>query len=260
MKTVTRVSKSSGLLISAILFSVSVASANNADDRYIYIGTELGISEPVVKSFVDKDTDAKFRLKQSTMFGGRIGYSFYPNMMIEISGTYQPKYGLTYLLPVKSTGITIPGVGAIDIPRTPGRMKVSSNVYTVNLIYEFAQAFAQVKPYAILGVGVARISIKPTTTTTDALALIGLGDKFEFFRIKKNTVNCFAWQAGAGIARDLSENISIDFGAKLQVVNDIKVKYDTFNIQTQSFVAQKPIKKTIGVGEFTLGFTFKIPV
>ena len=52
----------------------------------------------------------------------------------------------------------------------------------------------------------------------------------------------------------------MDIGAKLQVVNDIKVKYDTFDIKTQSFVAQKPIKKTIGVGEFTLGFTFKIPV
>jgi hypothetical protein len=87
-----------------------------------------------------------------------------------------------------------------------------------------------------------------------------LGDKFEFFRIKKNTVNCLAWQIGGGIAKDLSENISIDLGAKLQVVNDIKVKYDTFDIKAQSFVAQKPIKKTIGVGEFTLGFTFKIPV
>ncbi len=259
MKIVTRGS-GAALLTSAILFSIGTANANNAEDRYIYIGTELGISEPIVKSFVDKDTDAKFRLKQSTMFGGRIGYSFYPNMMVEISGTYQPKYGLTYLLPVKSTGITIPGIGSLDIPKTPGRTKVSGNVYTANFIYEFSPVFAQVKPYVILGAGIARVSIKPTTTTTPALAILGLGNKFEFFRITKNTVNCFAWQAGGGVARDLSENISIDFGAKLQVVNDIKVKYDTFDIQTQSFVAQKPIKKTIGVGEFTLGFTFKIPV
>jgi opacity protein-like surface antigen len=249
-----------GLLTSVILLSMNSANANNAEDRYIYIGTELGISEPVVKSFVDKDTDAKFRLKQSTMVGGRIGYSFYPNMMIELSATYQPKYGLTYLLPVKSTGINIPGIGAIDIPETPGRTKVSSNVYTANFIYEFSPVYAQVKPYVILGAGIARLSIKPTTTTTPALAILGFSNKFEFFRIKKNTINCLAWQIGGGIGRDLSENISMDIGAKLQVVNDIKVKYDTFDIKTQSFVAQKPIKKTIGVGEFTLGFTFKIPV
>jgi len=259
MEIVTRQTRAA-LLVSAILLSINSANANNAEDRYIYIGIELGISEPVVKNFVDKDTDAKFRLKQSTMFGARIGYSFYPGMMIEISGTYQPKYGLTYLLPVKSTGINIPGLGALDIPETPGRTKVSGNVYTANFIYEFSPVFAQVKPYVILGAGIARVSIKPTTTTTPALAILGLGNKFEFFRIKKNTVNCLAWQAGGGLARDLSENISVDFGAKLQVVNDIKVKYDTFDIKTQSFVAQKPIKKTIGVGEFTLGFTFKIPV
>ena len=127
MEIVTRQTRAA-LLVSAILLSINSANANNAEDRYIYIGTELGISEPVVKNFVDKETDAKFRLKQSTMFGARIGYSFYPGMMIEISGTYQPKYGLTYLLPVKSTGINIPGLGALDIPETSGRTKVSGNV------------------------------------------------------------------------------------------------------------------------------------
>ena len=257
MKIVTRSSRAT-LLASAILLSISTVNANNAEDRYVYIGTELGLSEPIVKSFVDKDTDAKFRLKQSTMLGGRIGYSFYPNMMVEISGTYQPKYGLTYLLPLKP--VTFGGIVVANIPITPGRTKVSANVYTANFIYEFSEQFAKLKPYVILGAGMARLSISPAITTTDALAPIGLGNKFEFFRITKNSVNCFVWQAGGGIARDLSENISVDFGAKLQVVNDIKVKYDTFDIQTQSFVAQKPIKKTIGVGEFTFGFTFKIPV
>ena len=46
----------------------------------------------------------------------------------------------------------------------------------------------------------------------------------------------------------------------LQVVKDIKIKYETLDIKTQGFKSQTPIKKTIGVGEFTLGFTFKIPV
>ncbi|GAB4167486.1 MAG: hypothetical protein Tsb006_6550 [Rickettsiaceae bacterium] len=260
MKKVRKCSKAA-LLISSVLLSSNIAYANNAEDRYIYIGTELGLSEPVVKEFLDEDTNANFRLKQSRMFGGRVGYSFYPSMMVEVSGTYQPNYGLAFVLPEIETGIVHTLAGAINIPKTPGRTKISAQVYTLNWIYEFSEQFAGIKPYAILGAGFARIHIKPTTVTTNALSMVpSIGNNFEYFKIKKNLINCFVWQAGAGITKDLSENISIDFGAKLQVVNDIKVKYDTYDMQAQSFVPQKPIKKTIGVGEFTLGFTFKLPV
>ena len=82
---------------------------------------------------------------------------------------------------------------------------------------------------------------------------------FEFFKLKKSTSNCLVWQLGVGLTRDITDNISVDIGAKTQAVNDIKLQYDTFNITTGVFESQKPIKKTIGVGEFTVGFTFKLP-
>jgi opacity protein-like surface antigen len=243
------------LLASAILLLVNVAFANNASDRYIYIGSELGLSEPVVKKFVHKESNTKMRLKQSRMYGGRIGYAFYPGMMIELSATHQPKYRLAYRLPAKPLAL------GLTIPETPGETRVSANVFTLNLLYEMQEQFAGFKPYVIFGAGVARISIKPTTSTTDRFAPLGAGNNVTFFKIKKNNIDCFAWQVGGGFSRDLSDNFSIDIGAKLQVVNDIKIKYDTLNSPTTgTFSPAKPIKKTIGVGEFTLGFTFKIPV
>ena len=65
-------------LASVILLNHNVALASNAEDRYVYIGTELGSSEPVVKAFSYKSQagETKMRLKQSRMYGGRIGYSF----------------------------------------------------------------------------------------------------------------------------------------------------------------------------------------
>ena len=50
------------------------------------------------------------RLKQSRMYGGRIGYSFYPNMAVEISGTHQPKYRLAYRLPAVDLTESIQGM------------------------------------------------------------------------------------------------------------------------------------------------------
>lgn len=245
------------LLAGSVLLLVNVAFANDADDRYLYIGSELGLSEPVVKTFVHKDSDTKMRLKQSRMYGGRIGYAFYPGMMIELSATHQPKYRLAYRLPSKDLSSLVPGLA---IPETPGETRVSANVFTLNLLYEMQEQFAGVKPYVIFGAGVAKISIKPTISTTDVFAPLGLGNKVTFFKIKKNNIDCFAWQVGGGFSRDLSDNFSVDIGAKLQVVNDIKIKYDTLDPANQTFSPAKPIKKTIGVGEFTLGFTFKIPV
>ena len=249
------------LLATSILLSSNVVFADNAEDRYVYIGSELGLSEPIVKSFEHKAEKAttKMRLKQSRMFGGRVGYAFYPGMMIELSGTHQPKYRLAYRLPSISFS-PFPGAPNFTIPETTGETKVSANVVTLNLIYEMQEQFVGVKPYAIFGVGVAQVSIRPTSSTTEVLAPLGLGDKVTFFKVKKNKINCYVWQFGGGFTKDLGDNFSIDIGAKLQVVNDIKIKYDTLDVRTQEFSAAKPIKKTIGVGEFTLGFTFKLPV
>lgn len=276
-------------LASVILLNSNVTLASNAEDRYIYIGTELGISEPVVKQFSYKSQagETKMRLKQSRMYGGRVGYSFYPNMAIEISGTHQPKYRLAYRLPAVDLTESIQGaaiqslvgqgmpqaaataavqaqIPSAGIPTTHDITKVSANVFTLNWIYEIEKQKFGLKPYVIFGAGVAQVNIRPQKTLwhpeANLAAIPGLDKPIEFFRVKKNVHNCFAYQLGGGISKDISDHFTVDLGAKLQVVKDIKIKYDTFDITTQSFKSQAPIKKTIGVGEFTLGFAFKIPV
>lgn len=255
---------------STVLLASAISLADNADDRYFYIGTELGLSEPVVKEFEAK-TDfgsSKVRLKQSRMFGGRIGYSFYPGMMIEISGTHQPKYGLQYELPE----VELEMLGQkLKLDKRSNKTKVKANVFTLNWIYEIPKQIAGIKPYTILGAGLARVSIQPKdTTTTKPAELVrsvggnpaanGIDENFAYHRIKKHTKNYFVWQAGVGVVRDLTENIAVDLSAKMQVINNLKLRYETYDVAKKSFVEQKPIKKTIGVGEFAIGFTFKLPV
>lgn len=231
-------------LASSILLSANTSLANNAEDRHFYIGSELGISEPIVKSFEEMmdGEKAKMRLTQSKMYGGRVGYSFYPGMMIELSGTHQPKFRLAYKLPVKNpaTGLEI-----------TGKTKIATNVFTLNMIFEMEKQFAGIKPYVIVGAGIAKVMISSTNSEIQ-----GLGSIFE---IKKNTINCLATQVGVGLVRDLGANFSVDLGAKMQLIKDIKLKYDAADT---SYVlkSRTPIKKTIAVGEFTLGFTFKLPV
>lgn len=231
------------------------AIANNADDRYAYIGAVLGISEPVVKAFkyTSGTKTTKMCLKQSKMFGGKIGYSFYPNMMIEISGTHQPQYRLSYRLPSHVIN------QYLSIPETYDITKVSSNVLTLNFIYEFEKKWSDIKTYAILGAGITQISIKPKSTAWYPPSFAGFGNEIEYFKVKKNNQNCFAWQFGGGFAKELTDNFIIDISAKLQVVNDIKIKYDILDLNTLSYISQTPIKKTIGVGEFALGLTYKLP-
>jgi len=230
--------------------------ASSAEDSYFYIGGEFGISEPVVKAFkyTSGTKTTKMRLKQSRIIGGRVGYSFYPNIMIELSGTHQPKYRLGYKLPAH---VFIPGV--LEIPETPDITKVSSNVFMLNLIYEFEPKSYGLQPYAILGAGVAQISIRPKDTIWNPPAFAGMGNELTYFRVKKTNQKCLAWQFGGGVAKNLTDNLKVDFSAKFQVVNDIKIKYDIFDKDSKSYEPQDPIKKTIGVGEFTLGFTYKLP-
>lgn len=249
-----------GLLCSALVMNTALANDQSASDRYIYGGLELGLSEPVVKQFDHTDKESrktKIRLKQSHMVGGKIGYSFYPNMVIEISGTHQPKYNLAYTLPetpIKS--IPIPGLA---IPKTPGRTRVSANVYTLNLIYMLENAkFLGIKPYVIGGAGIAMVNVRPAISKWNS-GIPGIGE-VEYFRINKTKTNAPAYQVGFGFAKEVGSNIEFDISAKLQVVQNIKIKYDTIDLAKQKFVAAAPIKKTIGVSEFAVGIVYKFPI
>jgi opacity protein-like surface antigen len=165
-------------------------------------------------------------------------------MAIEFSVTHQPKYRFAYILPEQALG------NGASIPKTPGITKVVSNIYMINLVYDL-KGFKKLTPFVIIGGGIAQVKVKATSSSFR---------NQQFFKINNTDNNCLAWQTGIGLSQEITPNLSLGASVKLQVVHNIKVKYDTLDMSVQKFVAAKPIKKTIGVGEFGVGFTYKLPI
>ena len=230
------------------LISTSIAYSDHIkhEQRFLYIGAEAGLVEPVQHKFHHKESNTNLTLKRSAMYSGKIGYSFYPGMAMEFSTTYQPQYRLGYTLPQKHLS------SSHSIPKTLGQTKMVSRIYMLNLIYDLKTINSFI-PFVIIGAGLATMKVKPTSSKWNLMNM-------EYFRVRKTQTNCFAWQFGVGISKDITENFSIDTTAKLQVIHDIKAKYDTLDETTNKFVPSTPIKKTIGVGEFGIGFTYKLGI
>jgi opacity protein-like surface antigen len=211
----------------------------NQDNNFFYIGGEAGIVAPVKSKFMHKNSRTKITLKKSHMYTGQLGYSFYPGMSIEFSATHQPRYKLAYDLPAND----------FISHAVPGNTRVVSNVYMINLIYDLAE-FKEFTPFVIFGGGIARVTVKPTTSNYQGV---------EFFRIQKTVKNCGAWQAGLGVSKKVTENFSLHLSWKLQVAHNVRINYKTLDAASGNFVNASPIKKTIGVAEYGIGFTYKLP-
>ncbi|HJD56180.1 MAG TPA: porin family protein [Rickettsia endosymbiont of Pyrocoelia pectoralis] len=235
----------STIVLTILINNTTHAEENIEDKTGFYIGAEGGLVEPVVGKFRHKNSNTEIILKKSSMFSGKIGYTIYPQISLEFSATYQPKYRLHYVLPPQnlSNGLTI--------PRTPGNTKVFTNIYMLNLIYDL-QEVKGLTPFVILGTGIAQVKVKSTSSKWDVI-------NSEYFKVKKTRKNCFAWQAGLGVSKNITSDFSIDLTAKLQTAYRVKINYDTLDMKTGQFTPSHPIKKTIGVGEFGIGFTYRLP-
>lgn len=229
-----------------VAYAASKPDEANSDQRFLYIGIDGGIAEPVVKKFRHENSGSNLVLKRSEILSVKFGYSFYPQMSIGLAATHQPKYRLNYTLPAQT--LTSGDV----IPQTTGNTKVVSNVFMLNMTYDLAQVRG-VTPFVIMATGLAQVQVKPTSSQWQAI-------NADYFRIKKTNNNCFAWQIGLGLAKELTTNFSINVTTKLQTVHNIKIKYEALDWTSQSLVPAIPIKKTIGVGEFAIGFTYKLPI
>lgn len=227
-----------------LFFTKAQADEIEADQRFFYIGAEAGIVETVVKKF-RHDSGTDFTLKRSKMYSGKIGYSFYPQMAIEFSATHHPQYQLNYVLPKQK-------VAGLIIPQTPGTTKIISNLYMLNIVYDFDK-IKEITPFIILGAGIAQVKVSSASSRWNLMDV-------EYFRIRNTRSNCFAWQVGLGLSKELSSNFSIDIAVKLQAAHSIKINYNTLDMKTQQFIPATPIKKTIGVGEFGIGFTYRLPI
>ncbi|XVN40345.1 MAG: porin family protein [Rickettsia endosymbiont of Argas persicus] len=225
--------------------SIIYAEETVSERMGFYVGGEGGIVEPVVSKFCHKNSNTDIVLKRSSMYSGKIGYTIYPQISIEFSATYQPKYRLHYVLPEQnlSNGLTI--------LKTPGDTKVLSNIYMLNLIYDL-QEIKNVTPFVILGGGIAQVKVKPTSSRWDVI-------KGDYFKVRRTHKNCVSWQIGLGISKFITPDFSIDLATKLQTAYRVKINYDTLDIKTGQFMPAHPIKKTIAVGEFGIGFTYRLP-
>lgn len=227
------------LACSSSIVSNAYASELSADQRFLYIGGEAGIVSPVKKSFLHKESGTDITLKKSPMYSAKLGYSFYPGMSVEFSASFHPTYKLGYKLAEK------PIVG-----RLTGKTKVRTQVYMANVVYDFYNS-SQFTPFVIVGAGISRVKVKPTISTFNGM---------EFFRVNKTVTNCYSWQAGIGVSTEVAPNFIIDLATKLQVAYNVKVKNEGRNPTTMQFERQPALKKTIGVAELGLGFTYKLPM
>lgn len=259
LKKISSVALASTVAASAAAPSIALAEYK-ASDQYVYTGLELGRSEPVWKNFDYKDLNnrkTKIGIKNSRMVGGRVGWSFYPNMALELSGTHQPKHSITYVLP------KIEGAFPFTIPETAGRTKVTANVYTLNLLYRLPSLqFATITPYVIGGAGISQINIASTSSSVSIPAPYNmmLGNSFEYFRVKKTKTNAPTYQAGIGFVKEFGDYFEIDISSKFQIIQNVKINYEQYSKDTGKFEKKKPIKKTIAMSEFALGILFKLPI
>jgi len=233
-------------LLKLFFITIIIFNSNTfAKETGFYIGAEGGIVEPVVSKFRHKHSNTEIILKKSSMYSGKIGYIIYPQIAIEFSATYQPKYRLHYVLPQQNLN------NGLAIPPTPGNTKVLSNIYMLNLIYDL-EKIKTFTPFVILGGGIAQVKVKPNSSKWSVI-------NSDYFKVRRTHKNCVAWQAGLGVSQDVTSNFSIDATAKLQTAYRVRINYDTLDIKTGQFVPANPIKKTIAVGEFGVGFTYRLP-
>lgn len=238
-------------LLAGLINSWCVCAAAGAEPpsyfkQFMYIGIDGGLIKPVVSQFKHKNDHGSttITLSRSWLYGGFLGYSFYPQMAAELAVVHHPKYRVGYILPAISAG------GVQAIPTTSGATSAMSNFYLVNIAYDL-QSFQGFTPIIRLGGGCAQVKIKPASSKINST---------EFFRINRTNNYYFAWQAGISLARELSHNLNLEVGVKLQVINNLKIYYRTLDQQTKQFSATRSIKKTPAFAEFTLGLIYKLPV
>lgn len=218
------------IIISTLITYNSYAYASsNADDRFVYIGAGFGVGKPAKKQF-KHNSNTVIRLKKSRIYNVRVGYGFYPQMAIELAATLQPKSTIAYTLPT-----------------TLGKTKLSANIYTINLVYDL-QDFKSFTPSVMFGTGLAQIKVHSAFSENNS------------FKIKKTHSNYFMWQIGGGISRAITDGLKIGATAKLQVFPKTRIKYQKWDEGTQAYVSPTPIKNSVGVAEFSLGFTYKLPI
>ncbi len=240
--------------ISALFASQAFACEDGCEDhkRKFYVGGDVGISGPLKAKFEDKATKSVFSIKKTAMYTGKLGYRVTPDIAIEFAYDYKPSYRLGVKLAEEFGG---------DRENT----RAKSDAYMLNFIYN-TQELAGFQPFIMIGVGLVQVKVKEVAIIASQSHFVD----FDKFRSLKHTSNSFSWQVGLGFSKTLIDNFRINIAGKIQIAHDVVVKYRGFDqdssvanlITTGNAVNMYntgKIKKTFGLAEASIGFTYDLP-
>lgn len=226
------------------------ATQNTDNNTGFYIAAAAGGSFPLSDEIKFKNEHGEkmtFSLKSSAMYNGRIGYIFAPDMAIEASFIHQPSFKIGF----KALPQTFKNIETLTrMPLIRGNTRARVNIYSFNFVYDLMEVYG-VRPYVLAGAGVANVTIRPTALSLP-VPFGGVG----LFYVKKSKGNYFTWQAGVGATKEIANGLFLDGSAKLQVVNNIKVRYSTFDPRKQES-SHSYEKKTLGGIELGVGLKYK---
>jgi len=184
------------LTLAAMLVTPSLAFASGQGNVYVAPKLIWGITQ--MQGIKFSDDDDKWN-KTGHSFGGAlaVGYNFAPvRAELEFAAFTEAS-------------------GKVSWDDGYAKLKVQANTLFVNAYYDFATG-TQFTPYVGAGLGLAMLNSKATWATDDPDSG-SLGSK--------NNTN-FAWNVGAGVAYEVVQNVSLDFGYRFAGLGKVRTKTD----------------------------------
>jgi len=105
-----------------------------------------------------------------------------------------------------------------NFPNDPAQLKLGKQTFFVNAYYDF-NATNKIKPYAGLGIGLARVKVDMNWAAENP----SIPDLFFFVNESANLRN-FAWNLGFGVAYSLTDNIALDLGYRFTDMGKIDLQ------------------------------------
>lgn len=242
----------------ALACSIALSAQANNENKF-YVGIEAGGSFPAKKSFTIKELDTKAKVKKSALYSVKAGYMVAPQISLDLSYSHQPYYRIN-ILPTDS-------FRKVNVNESI-KLKMNTDVAMLNLSYILNSPVEDVKPYVTAGIGFARINVK----AKDVIGYTSNGVKIEngapaaimenkpVLRVKKQKSTHLAYQAGIGAQYKLTDNLYADLAAKLQIIQNGKIKYEILDAKAAEKAEYKlksnKVKQTLGLGEFTAGVVY----
>ncbi len=219
------------------------AAEMRSDSGKIYFGIEGGYSMPLKKHFKEK-SGVIGKLHGTEVYEGKVGYMFYPNLAVELSYSFRPRYKLRTIYPDTSpyTNMT-------------AQTKVASHAVMLSLVY-FAQTETKFQPYFLAGVGYAHVTPKRSIIYGDIPAFAI--KQIEAGNVKKFTSERLGIRLGGGVNMAMTDNLALSLGGKIEIINNIALHAQFLHPVTKQVVQSESLKKTIGVAELTAGLRYSL--